>query len=181
MVSDGLNFIYGNGGKTLGLKRSVYRMLKRFDAVCYLDDQWFWAKVLGNEENSDRFLMLPYELDSSMTGLPVKIGAPDVEVTHVSHSASSAADSYQLAHRLSYMNCKHGEDILYKNGQLPVWRTDTPIGRIMMKTFKAFFDGKADAKEFDRNAEEEYGKIDDKHPLIVVTSFLKKTYRNKND
>lgn len=173
---------YGHGGHTLGITRQVYEAIGRFDAVNYLDDQWFWQKIIGRKMVPTGYFMTPYQMyDGYEDGYPFKIGSTDLTLFHIRHDDEAPIAKYKLAQSFSYAACKEPmEDIVYDKStlELPVW-ADTPCGKLMQKCFIDLFAGKADDNILLKHSKELYGAIDDDHPLVIMTMFYP-DYKHKD-
>lgn len=174
-TGEDLGFKFGHGGYTLGMTRNAYDMIGRFDAASCLDDQWFWIKILGKKTGFNKYFILPYDPTNFYEdGYPVKIGSTDLICTHVSHTQTNY-DAYNDA---SYGHVKPMEEICYdQNHEIPIWAKNQ-YGKIMKKCFKDIRDRNYNHMSYYDNYCDICGKIDDEHPLIIVTIW-KRDYTHK--
>ena len=173
---------YGHGSYTLGMTRTAYEAFGKFDATNYLDDQWFWQKLVGRKMIPDGYFTTPYQIFSGYEdGYPFKVGSTDLTIFHIRHDNVAPAEKYKLAQSFSYAACKEPmEDIVYDKStlKLPVW-ADTTCGKLMQKCFIDLFAGKADDNTLLNYSKELYGAIDDDHPLVIMTMFYP-DYKHKD-
>ena len=173
-LDDG-KFTYGHAGYTLGMTKKAYDLYGKFDAVNYLDDQWFWFKLIGKQQNFDKIFLLPYcpSEEVGYYGYPVKIGSTEETCIHVNHSPENNIKKYKKAHDFSYEHVDFPmQEIEYDKETLglPRWK-DNSIGRVLKNCF-ARIDEDLDWNDiYIEEAKKEFGEIDDQHPLILMTAF----------
>ena len=173
---------YSYSSYTLGMTRAAYETFGKFDAVNYLDDQWFWQKLVGRKMIPNGYFTTPYQiLTGYEDGYPVKIGSTDLTLYHVGNDNINLTEKYKLAQSFSYAACKEPmEDIVYDKStlELPIW-ANTSCGKLMQKCFIDLFNGTATEDTVVEHSKEIYGAIDDDHPLIIMTMFYP-DYKHKD-
>lgn len=130
-------FFNAHPGLCLGMTKAAYRKIGKFDAVNQLDDQWFWAKVLGVSNIPDGTLMPSYRVPSSMLhGIDVKVGSIDeVVCVHHEHRCGSAEMYKKVMHMSMNVNDAPFEDVDYTN-EIPTWASNE-AGRKMQQFMKS--------------------------------------------
>ena len=175
-LDDG-KFTYGHAGYTLGMTKKAYDLYGKFDAVNYLDDQWFWFKLIGKQQNFDKIFLLPYcpSEEVGYYGYPVKIGSTEETCIHVNHSPENNIKKYKKAHDFSYEHVDFPmQEIEYDKETLglPRWK-DNSIGRVLKNCF-ARIDEDLDWNDiYIEEAKKEFGEINEQNPLIIMTIYRK--------
>lgn len=165
---------YGHGGFTLGMTRKALNIFGKFDAVNYLDDQWFWMNIVGyTQKNKSRFL-LPYEVDSELcNGYPFNVGFADNVCLHLNHGNEDSL-AYQTLHDISFNHIKPLDDIKYDKSvpnKLPIWRNNI-AGKVMKKVFTKFTQtGDVGYSDYFDALKRVSKKTTKSRPLVIVTLY----------
>ena len=173
---------YGHGGFTVGMTLKAFNTFGGFDAANYLDDQWFWMKIVGDTQWSRSRFLLPYELSSSLSdGCPFSIGYADVTCLHFNHGNEDSG-RYQVLHDISFSHIKPLDDIEYdksKPSKLPAWKSNI-AGKVMKQVFTKLDEtGSIDYSDYTAALRRASKKVSKSHPLVIVTMH-KPGFKHKN-
>lgn len=175
---------YGHSGFTLGMTKNAFKMLKGFDAVNYLDDQWLWMKITGKTNMTSKQFLLPYEPDDSYkNGYPFEVGYVDSTCFHYNHGNENS-DRYKVLNYASYFHFKPFDDIKYnkcKPEKLPEWKNSF-AGIVMKKMFQKLDEtGKLAKEDFADAVRSSCKKISTSSPLIIATMYWPDYLHKKPD
>ena len=144
-------------------------------------DSWLWYRIIGHWRRPYTLFRLPYNApylwNYGLKPFP-RIGSTNELLCHIGHGPRVDRHYQAQALLARWSTTMPYEDIT--DDAIPKW-SDTQSGRIHSKAraeLLSMDSGKSDeesirlAREcFDRAAAEEYGEIDDGHPLVVSTAL----------
>jgi|BioPla2DNA2_1021312.scaffolds.fasta_scaffold14434_2 hypothetical protein len=142
-------------------------------------DTFLWYSILGpstfNNDNNRLPYHFPFPYSKGMVPR-VKYGHGSQIAVHRNHGS---LDNRMYYHRRVLTRLAVDEphsEYKYNSEDMPIWNTDTPGGRILSRAYPKLYslEDKSIAgvlRLYEQEAVEEYGAIDDEHPLMIVTSL----------
>lgn len=181
MTNDG----YGHPGFGLFMRRSLFDHIGGLPCLSSAGgDSWIWYRIVGHFRRPYTLFRLPYNApfiyNFGLRPMP-RIGSTQEVCCHVDHGAKQDRQYQAQALIGRWCTTMPFEDLTFNpRTSLPEWQ-DNYAGRIHQKARAEFMRRKAGlttpqamtlAREiYEKHALEEYGAIDDEHPLIIATSL----------
>lgn len=171
---------YGHPGFGVFMTRELFEHMNGIPCVSSAGgDSWLWYRVMGHWKRPYNIFRLPYNApyiyNFGIRPVP-KVGSTNELLCHIGHGRKQDRQYQAQALLARWSTTMPYEDLT--RTLIPQWR-DNASGRIHSKAraeFMASKDGLDTAqgielarRVFDRVSAEEYGEIDDDHPLIVST------------
>ena len=175
---------YGHPGMAVAMTRDFYASIGRIPYVSVgSGDTYMWYRIAGRRLFPARHSQIPYQptiLERMGMRPKPRMGCGGQVLCHHDHGSIKSTRIY-LERWVAFNAAIHrpGVDYTINKDGMPVW-IDTPATRIIRPTIAEIKQTKITAAPgvwtrqiardiYDKHAMDEYGPIDDDHPLVVAT------------